>query len=183
MRSKVLQTLFFVSLWTLGSGKPARADDSHTLEYRVKAAFLYNFTKFIEWPPETFPSPEDPIRVGVLGDEEFEEVLRESLQEKEVAGRKIVVISLPKEQAPGPVHILFLGKSERGKAGQMLRQIQRGVLTIGDFPRFAEMGGVINFILVGEKVHFEINPEAAQRGGLKISSKLLKLARIVTASS
>jgi hypothetical protein len=147
-------------------------------EYDVKAAFLYNFTKFVEWPASTLP--DDTLRLCVLGEDPFGKTLQ-TVAGEEVAGRKLIVLSTEKLSDPTGCQVLFISRSERERMPQILSSL-RGVpvLTVGDTRGFLEQGGIINFTFEGSKVRFEINQESAERAGIKISSKLLRLATRVT---
>lgn len=144
-------------------------------EYDVKAAFLYNFTKFVEWPPSVLQERSD-FQLCVLGEDPFGRSLDVIVDEK-VAGRRISLLRTPKLAEPEGCQILFISRSERGRMSQILQDL-RGtpVLTVADTAGFLDHGGIINFVLEGSKVRFEINQEAAERAGIKISSKLLRLA-------
>jgi hypothetical protein len=143
-------------------------------EYDVKAAFLYNFTKFVEWPAAAFP--DGTLRLCVLGEDPFGKTLQ-TVAGEEVAGHKLIVLSAGKLSDPAGCQVLFISRSESARMPQILSSL-RGVpvLTVGDTRGFLEQGGIINFTFEGSKVRFEINQESAERAGIKISSKLLRLA-------
>jgi hypothetical protein len=147
--------------------------------YKVKAAFLYNFTKFVEWPANAFKDAGDPVTLCILGSDPFGDAL-DSIKDKTVGGRKFAVRkSLNPESLKG-CHIIFVSESERENLPAILIAVRnQHALTVGDMPGFAESGGVINLFIFENKIRFEINVDAAQRTGLTISSQLLKLARIV----
>ena len=148
------------------------------LEYEVKAAFLYNFAKFTEWPMEQDPGT--PIVIGVLGEDPFGEVLEHTIRGKQVRGRALTIKRFRKVEDPlKSCHILFIS-SESATASRALKFLQGArVLTVGESRAFCSLGGTINFVLDHRRVRFEINVAAAERAGLKLSSKLLKLAKIV----
>jgi hypothetical protein len=149
-------------------------------EYRVKAAFLYSFTKFVEWPPSSASNAKDPANVCVLGENPFGGGLREILAGKTFNGRQFAVKELTGTEEARGCLILFIGSPERKRVKPMLQGLERAsVLTIGDTQGFAEDGCVIDFMLEDDKLRFEINTAAADRARLKISSKLLSLAKIV----
>ena len=150
-------------------------------EYDVKAAFLYNFTKFVDWPPEAFPDP-NSLKVCVLGDNPFGGSLQ-AIAGEQVGNRKLTVMRTDSLAKPAGCQILFISRSEREKLNHILSAVKGlPVLTVGDTKGYAEDGVIINFVLEGSKVRFEINTESADRAGIRISSKLLQLAkRIVTA--
>lgn len=159
----------------------ARAQASAS-EYAVKAAFLYNFTKFVEWPPETFPDERSQFRVCVLGDDPFGKGLG-VIGDESVAGRRISLLRSGEIRQPEDCQILFISRSEKERLPQLLAELGRApVLTVGDSGGFLDQGVIINFTLEGSKVRFEINQEAAERAGIKISSKLLRLATRVKGS-
>ena len=147
-------------------------------EYEVKAAFLLNFARFVEWPPEKGPGP---FVVAVLGEDPFGPALDRTFEGNGVAGRSSEVRRLPRLEDAGRTQILFIGKSEERRLPAILAAL-RGthVLTVSDIPGFAERGGMIGLRLEEGRVRFDINPEPATESGLKLSSQLLKLARIVS---
>jgi hypothetical protein len=159
---------------------PGAARAQGTPEYDLKAAFLYNFTKFVDWPSSAFPDAGSPLRICVLGEDPFGRSLQAVADEnEEVGGHKLTVISTKSLSRPGGCQVLFISRSEQERLPQILAAVKGApVLTVGDSRGFLDHGGIINFILEGSKVRFEINPEAADRVGIKISSKLLRLARI-----
>jgi hypothetical protein len=145
-------------------------------EYRIKAAFVYNFTKFVEWPPERFASTEEPIVIGVLGKNPFGEDLAKAVEGRKVGGRSIVVLNvLPAAEHP-PIHLLFVAAGEEKSFDP---EMAPGALTVGESERFASLGGMITFISDIKKVRFMINLEIAERARLKLSAQLLKLASTV----
>lgn len=144
-------------------------------EYDIKAAFLYNFTKFVEWPASTFEDERSSFRICILGEDPFGKSLRDIAVEP-VAGRKITLVGMANLK-PESCHVLFISRSERSRMPQILQDLgDAPVLTVADTSGFLEEGGIINFVLEGSKVRFQINQEAAERAGIKISSKLLRLA-------
>ena len=159
---------------------PALLGAQAASEYDVKAAFLYNFTKFVDWPSSAFPDP-NSLRICVLGEDPFGKSLR-SVAGEQVGGHKLIVTQTDAISKPAGCQVLFISHSEREKLPQILAAVKDApVLTVGDTNGFADHGVIINFVLEGSKVRFEINTESADRAGIKISSKLLQLAkRIVT---
>lgn len=149
-------------------------------EYEVKAAFLYNFARFVEWPAETFRDAGQPFVVAVLGRDPFGPVLDQTLSGKTVLGRRIEVKRGDRVEDVRGAHIVFVSASERARVPSILKSLKgQGVLTVGDMDGFAERGGTINFVLRGNKVRFEINPANAEESRLRMSSQLLKLATLV----
>ncbi|HEV7506588.1 MAG TPA: YfiR family protein [Thermoanaerobaculia bacterium] len=148
-------------------------------EYDVKAAFLFNFTKFVEWPPTAFADERSPLKLCVLGENPFGKTLR-ALTGEEVGGRKLLLTHLDNLNNLETCHVLFVSRSERDRLPKILADLQSApVLTVGDTPGFIDQGGMINFILEASKVRFDVNQEAAERAGIKISSRLLALAKHV----
>jgi hypothetical protein len=149
-------------------------------EHHVKAAFLYNFAKFVEWPPQTFKTRQDPVSICVLGQDSFQKTLEEAVNGKLLEGRRFAVRQIDDLEPKCDCQILFVPSSQRRRFRSMAANLRgSGVLTVGEAPGFAEEGGVINFKLEGDRLRFEINVEAAERERLRISSKLLTLAEIV----
>jgi hypothetical protein len=149
-------------------------------EYQLKAAFLFNFAKFVTWPERAFASPDTPLTIGIVGDDPFGPLLRDIVVGKTANGRRIQVKNLRRDDKPGDCHILFISRSEKDRVQDILASIQnRNVLTVSEVERFAHSGGVINLVVVAESVRFEINPQAAERAGLQVSSKLVGLGIIV----
>jgi YfiR/HmsC-like len=162
---------------------PIRAqspDGSASSEYLIKAGFIYNFAKLMEWPAPTFAQPTSPIVIGVLGTDPFQGMLDEVLRGKQVNGREFVVKHLKWGDDLRSCNILFVSSSERAHFDDLFRLIKGWpMLTIGDTPGFAERGGIINFVLEDNKVRFEIDVNAARQANISISSRLLALAKIV----
>ncbi len=160
----------------------AQAQAPAPTEYQVKAAFLYNFGKFVEWPPGTLA--DSSFAICVLGDDPFGPALDQVIEGKSVHGKKLVAHRLGRIEEAGKCHVLFVSSSENGRLSQVLTSLRgRRVLTVGDTEGFAHRGGIINFRLVENKVRFEINLDAAERAGLTVSSQLLKLATVIRESS
>ena len=161
---------------------PAWAGLTKHREYEVKAAFIYNFAKFVDWPREAFPDPASPIVVGVLGFDPFGSTLDRALRNKTAQGRSFVVRRFKSIEELEDCHILFISGSENKRLDQILQQLDGSdVLTIGETEGFARVGGIINFIEERNRIRFEINIAAAERGQLRISARLLLLAKIVKA--
>ena len=153
-------------------------------EYDVKAAFLYNFARYIEWPPDGLPPQGEAFVFTVLGDDAFAESLEGVLRGKTTHERRLTVRRVARAEDVGRSQILFIGESESEDLPRILRRLETApVLTVGDSERFAERGGMIRFRKERERVGFDINLASAERARLKISSQLLKLGRIVAAGS
>ena len=147
-------------------------------EYAVKAAFLYNFAKFVEWPPEAMGGGSSPLVLGVLGDDPFHGAIDQVVAGKTANGRPLVVRRLKWGQDLRQCHILFISSSERKRLAEVLGALRgASVLTVADMDQFGQQGGMIQFVIEQSKVRFDINVGAAQTVRLKFSSKLLALAR------
>lgn len=157
-----------------------RVPGETTDEYQVKAAFLYNFAKFVEWPPGVFKTAKDPILICVLGHNPFGNALEEAIRGKSIAGRSLASRQVSDTESAGACQILFVGSADGKHFRSLLDSLKSmGILTVGEAPGFATDGGVINFKLDDGRVHFEINVDAAEQEQLHISAKLLSLAQIV----
>jgi len=182
-RLGILIVALSVSLsWAPGALAQDR-DSSNSSEYLIKAGFIFNFAKFVEWPQTTFAQPDSPIVIGILGTDPFGAIIDQIVQDKKIGGRGFVVKRLKWGADPKDLKeckILFVGASERIHVDELV-QIVRGlpILTVGETPGFAERGGVIRLVLEDNKVRFEVNVDAAHQAGLTISSRLLTLARII----
>jgi hypothetical protein len=158
----------------------AGAQNQLLSENQIKAGFLFNFTKFVEWPPDAFLDSRVPIVLGVVGDSPITDLVTEAAMGKTVNGRAVIVRKIKEGQDVRGCHILFVSSSEE-KHGTRILESTRGssVLTVGETSGFADSGGVINFFVEGNKVRLEINLEAATRSRLKISAKVIAVARLV----
>jgi hypothetical protein len=147
------------------------ADES--LEYQVKAAFLLNFVKFVEWPASAFPEQDSPISICILGADPFGKTLDQLVAGESVNGRKLTVERVKRTPPPKNCQVVFLSKAET------LPSWGPGVLTIGEGDNFVREGGMIGFLIENRRVRFDINQIAAEKAELKLSSKLLSVARSV----
>jgi hypothetical protein len=175
-----LRPLIFLAL-AAASAWPAelRAQSAILREYEIKAAYLYNFIRYIDWPADTLPPAGGTITIGILGDNLFGPAIV-PLNGKPIKGRTLAVkqITAPKDMEE--CQIVFICASEKARLAEILGQLKESkALTVSEIDGFASQGGIINFIYERNKVRFEINPDAARRTGLTLSSELLKLARLV----
>ena len=156
-------------------------------EYQVKAAFLYNFVKFVDWPAKSVPDGNEPMTIGIIGDDPFGKAF-EPLKNKLVKDKKIVLKRFKGlnelKQSSQQIedikicHLLFVCRSEKELFKEIINLVKdRPVLTIADTEGFLESGGIINFLMEEKKIRFEINHTAAKQAKLRISSKLLRLAK------
>ena len=181
LRSRLIRRLFvFVSLAAVASAPlEIHAQASLLREYQIKAAFLYNFIKFIDWPPDALPETSDTIAICVFSNDPFREAL-DSIKDKVVRGRRLVIQRIQQGKELGSCQVLVLGPSAEKRVPQVMQSLQgSSVLTVGDTERFVQSGGIINFLVEQNKVRFEINLNSAERARLKVSSQLLSLARVV----
>lgn len=147
-------------------------------EYQLKAAFLLNFTKFVDWPEaERVAAANTPFAICIYGDDPFGGALDQIIQGESVDGRRLIVRRLARS-APESCQVLFFGKSEP-RMSHILSTLPGGVLTVGDSEQFLAEGGTIAFIVENRRVRFGINQRHARHAGLRISSKLLTLAKTV----
>ncbi len=164
-------------LFLLGMFCPSAPAAEGIGEGDVKAAFVLNFMKFVEWPASAFRSPEAPIVLSVLGDDPTAASIS-SLDGKKVSGRRVVVRKVPGLSEMEKCHVLFVGASEKAELAPVLGAVQRWpVLTVADFEGFAGRGGTIGFIRQDNRVGFEINEESARKAGLKVNAKLFYLGK------
>jgi|HubBroStandDraft_6_1064221.scaffolds.fasta_scaffold113561_3 hypothetical protein len=149
-------------------------------EYQIKAAFLYNFAKFVEWPASGFLDASAPLKICVLGQDPFGQSLRDITNGKTVSGRKLEINQVVDLERARSCHILFIASSEKTQLKQILESLRGSdALTVGDTLGFAEQGVMINLLLEENRVLFAVNRKAAEQAGLKISSKLLSVAKVV----
>jgi hypothetical protein len=149
-------------------------------EYQVEAAFLYHFAKFVVWPADAFPQENSPITIGILGEDPFGDELETTVRNKSIDNHPFRIVHLDMKSLPeaSRCQILFICPSEKRRLSEIFGAVKNtGVLTVGKLDRFTQSGGMINFFIEDKKVRFEINDEQARRAGLKISAKLLNLAR------
>ena len=168
--------------WTSTAAAQA-VDPPDASEYLIKAGFIYNFAKFVEWPSTAFSQPDSPIMIGVLGTDPFGSVLDRLVEDKKIGARGFVV----KRYKWGKdlkdlkeCKILFVSASEKAHIDEIVQAVKGlPILMVGETPGFAERGGIIRFTLEDNRVRFEINVDAAHQADLNISSRLLTLAKII----
>jgi hypothetical protein len=155
----------------------ARAQEYQPSEYQLKAAFLFNFAKFVEWPAETFPEAKSPIIIAVLGENPFGTELERTIRDKTVNGRLLQLKEFHSPAEAKECHVLFISNSEKNRLREVFDSLRGStVLTVGEADNFTASGGIISFVREGNKIRFQINEQAAHDARLKISSKLLSLA-------
>ena len=172
--------LLWLSLM-LGHGSLAARADTALSEYEVKAAFLFNFTRFVEWPAPAFTATNSPFVIGVVGPDPFGKSLDDVVRDASVHGHPIEVKRFHVDDDLGNCHVVFLSRSIRDKVDPVLRELAgRPILTVADSEGLAAKGVMLNLLLVdGSIKRIEVNLKASTACGIQISSKLLSLARIV----
>jgi hypothetical protein len=149
-------------------------------EYQVKAAFLFNFTKFVEWPATAFADPRAPIVLGVLGEDPFGRSLNLIVDGQFVRGRGITIRNYHFGDDLRGCQVLYVSASEQARTAQILGGLQRAsMLTVSDMPNFAGEGGVVQFYMEEDRVRFVVNVDAAARANLRVSAKLLAVAHVI----
>ena len=152
---------------------------AQTPENEVRAAFLYNFTKFVEWP-QVPAHVGEPFRMCIASEDDFALVVEAIVKGESVGGRPIAVETPATSEAARACQVLFVSHGERERGARMLAAVRDlPVLTVGDSPRFLQSGGAIQFVLENRRVRFDINLPAIDRAGLRVSSDLLRVARTI----
>jgi len=179
---RILRAFFFAIITGLlfSASPKALSQNEEGAEYSVKLGFLYNFTKFVEWPPDSFRDPGAPLVICIVGHDPFRQNLVAELRTRKVGNHPVEV----RTQAPNDklrvCHIVFVPVTEKNQSDRILRSLEGSrTLTVGETEGFAVLGGIINLTVEDNRVHFEINRLAADRAGLKIGSRLLNIAKIV----
>ena len=154
--------------------------DSSLPEYQVKALFLLNFTKYVEWPPNAFAASNTPITIGLYGESKLGEALTSVVAGKTIGGRTIAIREIEGADDSSQCQILFVSDSESSRMRQILDKTSAlPILTVGEDAAFAQYGGIINFVLKNGNVRLQIDLMAAKKAGLTISSRLLAVADVV----
>ena len=175
---------FLVSALLWPCQPTAAAELAVSKEYQIKAAFLYNFTKFVEWPAEKFEGTNAPIVIGVLGKNPFGAVLAETVKDRKVNGRGIVVKQIDSVSEVKGLHVLFVTTAEVSRFEGLGDALREGsVLGVNESEAFLKAGGTLMFALENDKVRFDIDMNSAERAKLKVSAQLQKLARSVRRKS
>jgi len=193
MNRKIVTYLILIAwLYPLLFVPPVRGDDTASPEYQIKAAFLFNFLKFVEWPKSKTKDTDEPIIIGIIGKDVFQNAF-ENLKNKKIEGKEVIVeqykglSELEKNSQKHPQidkirksHMLFICPSEKKYMKNIVESVkEHGILTVADTKDFLETGGIINLLMEEKKVRFEINIAAAKQSEIKIRSQLLRLAKKV----
>lgn len=190
-------TILFVTLCIMAIAPCIHAESTQSQEYNVKAAFLFNFIKFVDWPTQDLGDANEPLIIGIIGKDPFKDVF-EVLKDKQVRARNVTIKRFkgideleesdqkrkdqlhPQIEIIRKCHLLFICSSEKKYVFEIMNLIRNhNILTVADMDGFLDAGGIINFIMEEKKVRFEINVKAAKQDELKIRSKLLRLAKRV----
>jgi hypothetical protein len=156
-----------------------RAQNKPALEYQVKAAFLYNFTRFISWPSSAFNSPTAPFVIGIVGNDPFGSYLEDIIDQEKVDNHPIIIQRYHDIKDINNCQILYISVSDDNKIKEIIAGVaHQNVLTVGDADKFVKWGGVISFFKDDNKLRVQINMAAAKTAGIEISSKLLKISKI-----
>jgi hypothetical protein len=170
--------------WALVAVPCLLAQSAKPSDYDVKAAYLYNFGHFVEWPANVASAQNDSFTVCVLGQDPFGPVLDTTLAGETIAGKRVVAKRISALQESGNCQILFLSSAEEARLNKIIEALNKqAVLTVSDMPQFSRRGGMIQFVQEGKRVRFEVNLAAVQQAGLTLSSELLKVATTVRRNS
>jgi hypothetical protein len=165
--------------WLLAGGSPASAQGARELD--LKAVFLFNFIQFVDWPADAFPEQTSPYIIGILGTDPFKSSLDAVVKDEIVRDRKVIVRRFTRVEDVGTCHVLYISNSEARHLDTILVALRgRPVLTVSDSDQFAFRGGMIRLYTEKTKVRLRINNEAARAAHLGISSKLLRVAEVVS---
>jgi hypothetical protein len=170
-----------VVAWSVLTVVPAlSADDSTVDEYQVKAAFMLNLARFVQWPTAAFESTTSPLVVCVVGADPFGPALDQSLQGRSVFGHGVRVRRGVDPADNAGCHVLYLPSSEEPRLVDLLSHAKRAsLLTVAEIRRFAEQGGIVALLIQDRRVRFEVNVDAAERAGLRIDARVLSLAAAI----
>ena len=169
----------FAFVIALAVGRPTPALAAPT-EHEVKAALLFNITRFVEWPAAAFSSPSAPLVVTIIGHDDMSDVLERVLLDKRVNGHPLEVRHVLKLEEIPKCHVLYVASSEQRRAAPILKALRgTNTLTVADFEHFAERGGHVNLVVDDQRVHVFVNPTSALESHLTIGARLLSLAQIV----
>lgn len=171
-----MQTMLLLFSLVFAVPSPCRAQTQPT-EYQIKAAFIYNFARFVDWPPQAFATANAPMVIGVLGENPFGDNLQQAINGKVVNGHPLQFRQFDSLSDALKCHVLFISQSEKKHLSKIIAKLKAApILTIGETDGFIDAGGMIHLVLIQQKVRFQINNEAAKNAGLTMSSKLLSLA-------
>lgn len=178
IRVKLAVLLLAVSMLSIPAQLAWSAKE--TSESEIKIAYLYNFARYVEWPTSAFASDTAPITICVLGDTQFTNEAKGIIGDRTVGEHGVEVVTRPGVGQTGSCHILYIPESARDQHGEVISSLgSHSVFTVSESEGFAQQGGVANFIREDRKIRFEINRKAANKAGLKVSARLLRVAKVV----
>lgn len=184
MSRKFLVFLLAVLLVSQSFPSISSARQDANAEYKLKAAYLYNFLQFTEWPPSAFQRETSPLIIGVFGRDPFGRSLEQIVQGESVNGREIAIVRIEHVNDIKRCHVLFIPRTEQGQVDSILSALHNAnVLTVSEVDGFTDRGGAISFFVREKKLRFEINPNVVKKADLRVSSRLLRLAKVVGSSS
>jgi YfiR/HmsC-like len=163
---------------SLCASLPAQAEISSSEEYRLKLAFLFNFAKFVEWPADAFPTPQAPLEICIIGRDPFDAEFERQVMTRTLYGHPVAIRTLRPSDDFSGCHIIFLPASSDGSLPGVLKRLDGSAITVGESAGFVARGGVVNFVIEGTMLRFEVNLSASRRIRSRISSRFLALARI-----
>lgn len=163
----------------LALGPALIAHAQQATEPSVKAAFLYKFAGYVEWPANAFPAHDSPVIIGVAGSDEVASELERMVPGRNVNGRLVLVRRMREGEAPRGIHVVFVARGEPNARAFIRAAQQQGSLVVTESERGLELGSAINFVPAEDRIGFEVSLEAAERSGLRISSRMLAVARRV----
>jgi hypothetical protein len=174
-----------VLLLLLAQAARSFAADPQTLtEYQIKAGFFFNFTRFVDWPESAFVTASSPILICVLGETPLTDLVTDVALGKVVNGRAVSIRRVKASDDLRQCNLLFISAEEERHTAEILASVKKtNTLTVGETPGFAQAGGMINFSIQENRVKLELNLEATTRAGLKVNSKLIAVARLVSHNS
>jgi hypothetical protein len=166
-------------LWMAGNFTPVKAQSKPPLEYQVKAAFLFNFTRFIHWPPTAYAGSDAPFVIGIIGNDPFGNYLDDLVSDERTDGHRIIIRRYAEGQDLSGCHLLFIGTNDAGKLQACLAlTAHQNILTVSDADNFIKLGGILRFYKEDNKVKMEIRLAGAKAAQLDISAKLLQIAKV-----
>jgi hypothetical protein len=188
LRYFTLALMLCIALCAFGIGPVARAAPSDgngiTVEQQVKAASLYRFIGYVEWPPPAFETAASPYVIGIVGADDIADELSRISAGRTVNNRPLIVRKLKAAEPISGIHMLFIGRDERARQRQLLQSVQKQpVVTVTETEGALEQGSMINFRLAEERVRFEVSLDAIERADLRVSSRMLSVALSVSRGS
>src|SRR5438552_2507599 len=178
---RLLRSMAFAWLcFLLSAGALLSAEGPAPSEDQVKAAILFNLTKYVDWPAQSFANTNSPLILGILGEDNFGDDFRRMVEQKSINGRKLLVRHLASSEGAQAVHLLFISASEKKRLPEILAKLKGApVLTVGETETFISLGGIIRLANRENRIRPEVNLAAAERAHLKISSKLLNVSDVI----